>query len=104
MQEQQKEQKALSLHVQFIIANDILYRRVDNEAVLLNIPTGMYYGLNEVGVKFWEALRTQTLESTIAQIVTDYSVEYSQVHQDLLSFLNDLADYGIISWSSDQNP
>lgn len=65
MQEQQREQKARSLHVQFTIANDILYRQVNNEAVLLNIPTGMYYSLNEMGVKFWEALRTQTLESAI---------------------------------------
>ena len=103
MQEQQKEQKAHSLHVQITSANDILYRQVDNEAVLLHIPTGMYYSLNEIGVKFWEALRTQTLESAIEQIVAEYSIEYSQVHRDLLSFLNDLADYGIISWSPDQN-
>jgi len=100
MEEQQVEAKAGSLHIQnFTLADDILYRQVENEAVLLHIPSGMYYSLNEIGVRFWEALRTQTLALAIEQIVAEYRVEYSQIHHDLLTFLNDLADYGIISWT-----
>jgi hypothetical protein len=102
MEEQQVEGKANSLHIRnFTIADDILYRQVENEAVLLHVPSGMYYSLNEMGVRFWEALRTQPPAVVIEQIVAEYAIEYSQVHHDLLTFLNDLADYGIISWSSD---
>ncbi len=57
MQEKQVEGEASLLHIQnFTIADDILYRQVEDEAVLLHIPTGMYYSLNEMGVKFWEAV------------------------------------------------
>lgn len=102
MQEKQVEGEASLLHIQnFTIADDILYRQVEDEAVLLHIPSGMYYSLNEMGVRFWEAVRTQTLAIALEQIMAEYQVDYSQVHHDLLTFLNDLADYGIISWSSD---
>lgn len=85
----------------FKVADDILYRQVEDEAVLLHIPTGMYYSLNEMGVRFWEALQQQPPAPVVEQIVAEYQVEYSQVHQDLLNFLKDLADYGVISWSSE---
>lgn len=102
MEEEQLEPEAGSLPIRnFAIADDILYRQVENEAILLHIPTGTYYSLNEMGVRFWEALHTQSPALVIEQIVAEYSVDYSQVHHDLLTFLNDLADYGIISWSSD---
>lgn len=102
MQQEQAKREAGSLRIpNFTIADDILYRQVESEAVLLHIPSGMYYSLNHMGVKFWEALRIYPPELVINQIVTEYQVEYSQIHHDLLTFLEDLADYGVIAWSSD---
>ena len=102
MQEQPVKREAGSLHIKnFTIADEILYCKVENEAILLHIPTSMYYSFNEMGVSFWEALRDRPPALVIEQIAAEYSVEYSQVDHDLLTFLNDLADYGIISWSSD---
>ena len=86
----------------FKIAEDILFRYVENEAVLLHIPSGMYYSLNETSIKFWEALREQQpLVPVIEKITAEYEVEESQVLSDLKTFLQDLLDYGLISRSSD---
>lgn len=82
----------------FKLANDILFRKVENEAVLLHIPTGMYYSLNETSIIFWEALRDQQpFGSVIEKITAEYDVEESQVLSDLKTFLQDLFSYGLIS-------
>lgn len=86
----------------FKVADDILFRKVENEAVLLHIATGMYYSLNETSILFWEALCTQQpLGSAIEKITTEYEVEDSQVLSDLRAFLQNLLNYGLISQSSD---
>jgi len=86
----------------FNVAEDILFRQVENEAVLLHIPAGMYYSLNETSIMFWEALRTQQpFAPVIEEITAEYEVEYSQVLDDLVAFLQDLLNYGLISRSSD---
>lgn len=82
----------------FKIANDILFRQVENEAVLLHIPAGMYYSLNETSIMFWEALRDQQpFGPVIEKITAEYDVEESQVLSDLKTFLQDLFSYGLIS-------
>ncbi len=86
----------------FNVADNILCRQVENEAVLLHIPTGMYYSLNETSLSFWEALcDRQPLAPVIEKITAEYEVEYSQVLNDLKTFLQDLSEYGLISRSSD---
>lgn len=102
------QQKQLLLEADFLnsqcfkVADDILFRKVENEAVLLHIPAGMYYSLNETSILFWEALCTQQpLGSVIEKITAEYEVEHSQVLSDLQAFLQNLLNYGLISHSSD---
>ncbi len=103
MQQNQIQSDENLLNIQkFKVAEDILFRQVENEAVLLNISTGMYYGLSETSIIFWEALRDQQpLSSALEKITAEYEVEYSQVMDDLKTFLEDLSNYGLISQSSD---
>lgn len=103
MQQSQLELKEDFLNTQrFKVAEDILFRQVQNEAVLLHIPTGMYYALNETSIIAWEALYSQQpLRYAIEKIIAEYDVEYSQVLSDLKVFLQDLLEYGVISQSSD---
>lgn len=102
------QQNQLLLEADFInsqrfkVADDILFRKVENEAVLLHIATGMYYSLNETSILFWEALCTQQpLGCAIEKITAEYEVEDSQVLSDLRAFLQNLLNYGLISQSSD---
>ncbi|MBD2129871.1 PqqD family protein [Microcoleus sp. ZQ-A2] len=103
MQQSQIQLKEDFLNTQgFKVAEDILFRQVQNEAVLLHIPTGMYYALNETSIIAWEALcNQQPLSSAIENIIAEYDVEYSQVLSDLQAFLQNLLEYGVISQSSD---
>jgi hypothetical protein len=82
------------------IAEDILFRQIENEAILLHITSGTYYSLSETSILFWQALsQSKPLIPVVEQITNEYEVDRSRVLQDLQSFLQNLSDYGIISLS-----
>ncbi|NJK41360.1 MAG: lasso peptide biosynthesis PqqD family chaperone [Acaryochloridaceae cyanobacterium SU_2_1] len=61
------------------------------ESVILNLKTGMYFGLNEVGASIWNLLKEPRLVSDIlALIQQDYEVQASQCEQDVLALLQEL--------------
>jgi len=67
------------------------------EAVILSLQTGMYYGLDDVGVHIWELLRTPTCVADIRDtIVQQYDVEPEACERDVLNFLQQLVDQGLI--------
>ncbi len=85
-----------------IAASDVLFRRVGDEGVLLHLPSGTYYSLNETSIIFWESLTNGiSLELTIDRITDEYEVDRAQVVQDLQDFLINLQDYGLIFKNSD---
>ena len=63
-----------------IAAENVLIRKIDTEAVLLNLNTETYYMLNSSGIRMWEVL---TSEGTVEEAVSTLAAEYS-VSEDLL--------------------
>jgi hypothetical protein len=89
-------------HQNLKIAEDILSSQVENEAIFLHIPAGMYYSLSETSLLFWQALeKQQPLEPVIDKITTEYEVERSQVISELEVFLQELLNCGMIYQNSD---
>ena len=65
---------------------------VEGEAVILNMETGVYYGLNPVGAWVWEALQTpQTVAQLLDGLVAEFEVDADRGEQDLVALLEDLA-------------
>jgi Coenzyme PQQ synthesis protein D (PqqD) len=85
------------LHETFAAGADILFRCVEDEAVLLHVPSGNYYGLSTTGILLWEAIQNkQPLLSVADAIVAEYEVEKSQVLDDLQVLLQNLLDNGLV--------
>lgn len=86
----------------FDTVGDVLVRQIEDEAILLHLPTGTYLSLSETSIPFWEALQNkQPLEPVVEQIINEYDVEYSQVVKDLQTFVEDLLKFKVIRQSSD---
>ena len=50
--------------------------QIENEAILLHIPSGTYDSLSETSIPFWKALQNkQRLESVVCQIIDEYEIE-----------------------------
>ena len=76
-----------------------------DEAVILELTQGVYYGLNEVGARIWALLKTpRAIEEIRDQVVDEYDVEPERAMADLLALLEDLVSRGLVEVRDGQTP
>ncbi len=79
------------------IPEDILFHELDGEAVLLNLVTGKYYGLDPVGTRMWVHLtRYDQLEAVQQALLEEYDVEPEKLQGDLFKLIEQLAERGLV--------
>ena len=67
------------------------------ETVLLGLRTARYYGLADVGARIWALLHDPIAVSAIAETIAgEYDVARDRCEADVLRFLEELADQGLI--------
>lgn len=68
------------------------------EAVILNLKSGVYYGLNPVGARIWELIQEpRTVSAVLDVILEQYNVEAERCERDLFALLDDLAARDLIA-------
>jgi hypothetical protein len=67
------------------------------ETVLLSLTRATYHGFDGVGATIWQHLQQETRVAQIVDaIVTAYDVEHATCERDVLGFLRQCADRGLI--------
>ena len=67
-----------------------------DEAVLLNVESGVYFGLNAIGARIWELLvEGPTQEEIVGRLLDEYDVEAAQLRADIEGFMQALAAKGL---------
>lgn len=78
------------------IPERITFRRVRDEMALLNLDTGVYFGLDEVGARMWELLAEHGRLDLVAQrMEAEYDVPADQLREDLLRLVEELRAKGL---------
>lgn len=78
-------------------SEDVVSRDLSGELVLLNLRTGVYFGLDPVGTRMWHLMcEHQSLRKVLDSIVEEYAVAEAQGAQDLLAFAALLREKGLI--------
>jgi hypothetical protein len=78
---------------EIIVATDVLFQALGDEAILLHLPTERYFGLNDVGMYVWQHLESGgDLESCIIQIAAEYDAPESVIRQDVTDLIEQLVD------------
>jgi hypothetical protein len=71
---------------------------VDGEIVVLQVTTGTYFGVDDVGAFIWRRLQEpMTVQDLCSAVVARYDVESAHVAEDLDRFLNDLLGAGLVA-------
>lgn len=74
-----------------VCADENLFCELQGEAVVLNLKSGTYFGLNPWGTRIWELIREPTKVSNLLQeLLNEYEVDASRCEAELLSFLKQL--------------
>jgi hypothetical protein len=80
------------------IPDGVVCRVVDGEAVILNLDSGIYFGLDSVGTRMWELLAEHgSTESAITPLLAAYDVEEKQLREDLDALARKLAEHGLVT-------
>jgi hypothetical protein len=67
------------------------------EAAILNLKTGVYYGLNPVGSRVWELVQQPRSVGEVRDVLLqEYDVDAAQCEADLMKLLQDLSDNKLI--------
>ena len=76
----------------------VMSRLVGDETVLLDLESGIYFGLDGVGKRIWAAIgEGLTLGEIAAAIVSEYDVEEDQAQTDVINFARDLIERGLLT-------
>ena len=79
------------------IPQDVLFRDVDGEAVILNLATGKYFGLDQVGTRMWALLAQHKCVADCYRVLLDeYDVTAEQLQHDLLNLIDNLVSHQLI--------
>lgn len=80
------------------ISPDVLSQQVSGEVVLLDMKSEQYFGLNEVGARFWQLIQENSdFKTTIESLQQEYDVEFEILNRDLESLTKELEQAGLIS-------
>ena len=87
----------MKLDTSLSIPPQVMSRLVDDETVLLDLKSGMYFGLDGVGKLIWESISEgKNLGETAAMIAAEYEVEEARAQSDVIEFASDLVDRGLL--------
>jgi hypothetical protein len=70
---------------------------MNGEVVILDLKSGIYYGLDAVGARIWTLLEEPVSLDAIRQtIMSEYDVDTETCASDVLSFLTQMHDVGLV--------
>jgi hypothetical protein len=88
----------LTLDRTVVPSEDAVFRELDGQSVLLNLATGLYFGLDAVGTHVWQlAAEDGSLRAVRQRLVDEYDADPSTVERDLLALGETLLAKGL--WS-----
>jgi hypothetical protein len=76
---------------------DVLIQELQGESVLLNVGTGRYFGLDEVGTRMWAALTTtESLQAAYDTLQAEFDVDGPRLEGDLRNLVEKLVEQGLV--------
>lgn len=95
--EQPRGDKLLDSHVRLTHSASVLFRRLRDEAMILDLETQQYFGLDAVGVRIWQEIEEHGRpDLALAALDLAFDVDGATLRSDLLKFLDDLLDQGLL--------
>ncbi len=67
------------------------------DTAIVNLKSGVYYGLDPMGTHVWKLLREPvTFAGLCESLMRDYDVDESRLETDMRAFLGELANHGLV--------
>ena len=90
----------LSPESRIVLSRDQASCDLAGDTAIVNLKSGVYYGLDPVGTQIWKLLaEPMTFRTLCDSLGHDYDVDGCRLESDMREFLNELAGHGLIDIS-----
>lgn len=80
-----------------VASDDQVFTTIGEEAVILGLSDGVYYGLDQVGVRVWRLIGAPaTVRDVIAAVVREFDVSEERCERDVLALLQEMEQRGLV--------
>jgi len=92
-----KKAKSISPANKISITSDTISRTVQGEEVILNLRTGMYFGLNPTGTQIWSLLKGGlSLVEVSNKLTEEYGIPLRRAQKDVMNLVQLTAKKGLV--------
>jgi len=75
------------------ISRDVVFRDLDGEAVILDLASGVYFGLDPVGTRMWQLIEQHgALDEVLRVMCDEYDAPPDAIERDLGVLVRQLLD------------
>ena len=79
------------------IPEDVVFRELQGEAVILSLESSTYFGLDPIGTRIWELCVTHRSLRAVWEIMQDeFDAPGDALQSDLLTFIDELSANGLV--------
>ena len=79
------------------VSPSVVFRQMDDGAVLLDLESGVYFGLDEVGTRVWTLLAAhKTTDAVCDAMLAEFDVDRSVLAEDVRRLVGELQQNGLL--------
>jgi len=90
--------RPISLGETVTISPQVVFKELGGEGVLLDMASGIYFGLDETSTRLWLLLQMNgSLRRVFDEMIEEFEVDPDRLERDLLQFVADLTRRNLAS-------
>ena len=81
-----------------VVPDEVVFRELQGEAVILNLASSTYFGLDAMGTRIWQLCEAHgSLRAVWEAIQQEFDAPGETLQSDLLAFIDDLCSKGLVT-------
>ena len=82
---------SLSRGARLRIPDDVVFREVAGESMILHLGSGIYFGLDDVGTRAWQLLAEHgSIDAVVPVMAAEFDADASTISADVTALVNEL--------------
>lgn len=87
------------------VADNVVFRNLAGESVLLNLDTGTYFGLDAVGTRLWNLVAEHgSTALAIDALLAEYDVDAPRLQKDVTALIDQLLAKRLLTTDAEHTP
>ena len=87
----------VSLDMSLVVPDEVIFRELDGDAIILNLATGIYFGLDAIGARMWMLFaRSEPLGRVVGALADEYDIDRASLERDVLDLVSELMTKGLV--------